>query len=170
MATSPRSNSHDGLVVDNDDGEALRSPLLQMAWQVVWLNRLTVAGIVTASLVIALVANLLATPQFTSTARLQVNRVEANVSDVEGVEPEGQVLDYDEFYQTQYALLRSSSLAERVARSLSLAADEEFLEAFDLAADGGIADASSRRAVEQIGEVLLEQVSIKPVTGSSLVD
>src|SRR5690606_34686474 len=107
------------------------SPLLRI-WQTVWLNRWIVGGIILGSLTIALVITLLATPQYTSTARVQVNRVTANVSNVEGVQPEGAVLNYDEFYNTQYSLLESASLAQRVVRVLNLAQDDEFLEAFGL--------------------------------------
>src|SRR5690606_7416807 len=152
------------------EDEAFEHPLLQQIWRVVWLNRFLVAGILAATLVAALVITLLATPQYTSTARVQVNRVEANVANVEGIEPEGQVLDYEEFYNTQYALLESSSLAERVARTLNLVGDEAFLEAFDISPDDEVISGSSRRAVQKVGEILLENVNIRPVIGSSLID
>src|SRR5690606_28767165 len=91
-----------------------------------------VVGGVAASLVVALVTTLLMTPQYTSSARVKIDRIQAKVSDVQGVAPETEALDYLEFYSTQYALLESTSLAERVGRRLNLAADEEFLEAFKL--------------------------------------
>ncbi len=74
-------------VTETADEEVIEASPLQEIWRVVWLNRLAVAGIVAACLILALIATLLATPQFTSTARVQVNRVEANVADVEGVQP-----------------------------------------------------------------------------------
>src|SRR5690606_3329606 len=61
-------------------------------------------------------------------------------------------------------------LAERVARSLSLASNRQFLEAFDLDADEGIVDGSSRQAVQRISELLLERVSVTPISGSSLFE
>src|SRR5690606_33931158 len=160
-----RIQSHEDLLVDSYDRSALSAPLLQQLWRIIWLNRFIVAGIIAAAMIVALIATLLATPQYTSTARVQVNRITANVSDVEGVEPEGQVLDYEEFYRTQYALLESASLAERVVRAQNLAVNEDFAEAFNLT-DSELGDGSSRKAVEAIAQILLEHVSIKPVTGS----
>ena len=72
------ARSEDYVTVDLDEGDdELReaSPLLKI-WQTVWLNRWVVAGIILASVAIALVATLLATPQYTSTARVQVNRID----------------------------------------------------------------------------------------------
>src|SRR5690606_34765183 len=105
LADTPRAFSDREDVTDADNGEEFEPSPLQLIWRVFWLNRLLVAGIVATAIVIALVATLLMTPQYTTTARVQVNRIEAKVSDVEGVQPQGDVLDYDEFYNTQYALL-----------------------------------------------------------------
>src|SRR5690606_17584969 len=69
-----------------------------------------------------------------------------------------------------YSLLESTSLAERVARDLDLASDVEFLEAFGLEGEKELAAASSRLAVQRVGEVLLENLTVSPVRGSSLVD
>lgn len=170
LADPVRIPPNDHLVDSPDAGEALGPSLLQKVWGIVWLNRFLVAGIVVASTVVALVATLLATPEFTSTARVQISRIEANVSDVEGLEPQGDALAYEEFYRTQYALLESPSLAERVARALNLASDEEFREAFDIDPEGEIASGSPRQAIEAVSQVLLENVAVTPVVGSSLVD
>src|SRR5690606_26250068 len=128
MANIVRPGGPAGFIPEGGD-EYVREPSSFLKiWRVIWLNRWIVVSIVLTCLTIALVATLLATPQYTSTARVQVNRVTANVSNVEGVQPEGTVLDYDEFYNTQYSLLESVSLAERVARVLNLAGDDLFLE------------------------------------------
>ena len=170
MAESSLIRPDDGLLAKYGNEEAFEPSLLQDTWRIVWLNRFLVTGIVAACLILALIVSLLVTPQYTSSARVKVDRIQANVSNVEGVEPAGDILQYEEFYSTQYALLESTNLAERVARSLNLASDDEFIEAFDLAAEETIANASSRQADQAIGEVLLEQVSISPIRGSSLID
>ena len=54
--------------------------------------------------------------------RLEIQREANRVVNVEDVEPETAAVDM-EFYQTQYGLLRSRSLAERVARDLRLSDD-----------------------------------------------
>src|SRR5690606_25392671 len=101
---------------------------------------------------------------------VQVNRIQTNIADVEGVEPAGTALLYDEFYNTQAALLESTALAQRVARSLNLAGNEEFLKAFNLEDDEHIIDSSSQAVLQRIGEVLLENMTISPIRGSSLFD
>lgn len=150
--------------------EAFEPSIFARLFRVAWNNRLLVGAILGLSMAAALVLTLLATPQFTSTARIQINRVEANIADVEGVEPSGDALLYDEFYRTQYALLESQSLAERVARKLNLQTNEEFLAAFDIPEDGEIVTSNPRRSIEITSDLLLENIDVDPVVGSSLVD
>lgn len=150
--------------------EAFEPSIFTRLWRIIWNNRLIVAVIIGLTMAVALVLTLLATPQFTSVARIQVNRVEANVADVEAVEPAGDALLYDEFYRTQYALLESKNLAERVARKLNLQSNEEFLSAFDIPSDGEIVTANQRRSIEITSDLLLDNIQINPVVGSSLVD
>src|SRR5690606_13800623 len=101
---------------------------------------------------------------------VKLNRNAARVSSGGGVQSEGTFLVYYVFYNTKYSYLESTSLAERVVRDLNLTANAEFLEAFGLDDEEELASASSRRAVQLVGEVLLENVTISPVRGSSLVD
>jgi len=58
----------------------------------------------------------------------------------------------DEYYQSQYALLRSQSLAERVIEKLQLDRDEEFID------------------VKNSGLTLLSWVKIKPIRSSNIVE
>src|SRR5690554_1517331 len=109
MADTPRSLIDEDIVA-NGGGEEFQSSPLQQIWRIAWLNRLLIAGIVGGTLVIALIVTLLATPQYTSTARVQVNRIESNIANVEGLDPAGSLLQYEEFYNTQYALLESTTL------------------------------------------------------------
>ncbi len=150
--------------------EAFEPSIFARLFRVAWNNRLLVGVILGLTLAAALVLTLLATPQFTSTARIQINRVEANIADIQGVEPSGDTLLYDEFYRTQYALLESESLAERVSRRLNLQTNEEFLDAFDVPEDGEIVTSNPRRSIEITSDLLLENISVDPVVGSSLVD
>lgn len=170
MINAGRLQPETAYVAAQGDEEPLGPSPLQKIWRIIWLNRFAVAGIVVVCLILALVATLLATPEYTAKARLQVNRIEAKVSDVEGVQPTGDYLQYEEFYNTQYALLASTSLAERVARALNLASNEEFLDSVGLLGDDEFAEAPPDEAVRKIGEILLENVAISPVRGSSLID
>ena len=148
------------------------TPALLNYWRSLQRNKWIVAAIVVASIAAALVLTLLATPLYSATTRLEISRQQENVTNVEGLQKEetGQSL---EFYQTQYALLKSNSLVERVARSLNLANDEAFLEAYNIedtveAGAGRQSDSTNR--LKTITGILSANVSIEPVRGSSLVD
>ena len=170
MATAASSGPYEAAEFEGPGNGPEKPSIFHYIWRVFWTNRLIVGAIIIAAVAIALVLTLLATPQYTSTARIQINRIEANVSDVEGVEPAGDGLNYDEFYRTQYALLESEALAERVARKLNLPADEAFIDAFNIPDDGEIRSGNQRLAMERTSLLLLELISIEPVVGSSLAD
>src|SRR3989344_7739874 len=152
------------------------TPLLLEYWRAIYVRRIPVAPIIAAALVIGLAATLLATSKYTAVTRIEINRAEDKVTNVEGVEAKeiGQSL---EFYQTQYSLLESRTLADRVVRSLQLSRNDEFLEIFgietegDQGTGGGPVNAKLRQArLDRAIDVLLKNVSIRPIRGSSLVD
>lgn len=92
--------------------------------QVVLKYRWLVAGVALLVLAITAVATFLQTPIYQATAIIQIDRESTRVikeGDVEAPEAGG-----TEFYQTQYQLLSSRSLAERVAVALALADDAAF--------------------------------------------
>ena len=74
-------------------------------------------------LVATLVGTLLMTPIYRATTSLQIGRDTIKVVDVEGVSPVEGGAGAD-FYQTQYELLKSRALAQRVASQLALAEGE----------------------------------------------
>ncbi|MDE1466889.1 GumC family protein [Aurantiacibacter sp. D1-12] len=168
-------NQNNAAYVSSDDtylaaNENSRSTLLLKIWQTVVSNRWLVLAIILVSIALATIFTLLTTPLYTSEARVQIDRLEANISSVEGVEASAAQLRYDEFYSTQYALLESQSLAERVSRSLNLPADEAFLEAFEISEESAIVVGEPATANERVGQLLLSRLEITPVRGSSLVD
>lgn len=149
-----------------DEGEPLRSraiPVVQHYWQVAKNNKWLIAAIVLLALLIGVLSYLLSTPQFQSTSRIEISRVENNVTEVEEVQVEDTLRD-NQYFETQYELLRARSLAERVVREEGLAEDEAFFMAFGIK-DLAVGD-SERRATN----VLLANVNIAAVVGSNLVD
>jgi uncharacterized protein involved in exopolysaccharide biosynthesis len=114
----------------------------------------------------------LATPrQYASTVRLQVSRESAQVVNVGSISRDVSIGD-QEFYQTQYGLLRAQTLAERVARDLGVVDDPAFFAMFGrkvaFAGHPGAAGRAARNAIA--GEILLAHIEVAPVHGSSLVD
>jgi succinoglycan biosynthesis transport protein ExoP len=115
------------------------------------------------------------TREYASTARLEITRDTDRVVEIDSVERDTSVAD-QEFYQTQYGLLQTKALAERVVRELGLADDSAALKMFGHAdlLQGGRSElldpAKRAHRIEVMGKALLEHVGIAPVRGSRLVD
>jgi capsular exopolysaccharide synthesis family protein len=91
---------------------------LRSYWRILVKRRWTVLGAAAIVLVSALVATLLTTPVYRASVTMQIERDSVKVLDV-GATQEDASYDY-EFYTTQYELLRSRALAQRVAADLGL--------------------------------------------------
>jgi capsular exopolysaccharide synthesis family protein len=136
-----------------------------------------VVGAVAVAVIVGLMITLMTTPVYTASTRLEINRVGAQVVDVRDVEPETGVGD-PEFYQTQYGILQSRALAERVARELKLADNREFFEHFgatelseQLASGPSAAMVQGREArLRAAVDILLKNLDITPIRLSKLVD
>jgi polysaccharide biosynthesis transport protein len=164
-----------GAGMDIGGQSALAPPLLLQYWQVALRWKWVIFGVLAVSLIVGLVATVLMTPKYTASARIEISRDQKNVTKVEGVES-NDIGRNVEFYQTQYSLLGANSLAERVSRSLRLSTSDAFLEAHGISASksifSGSSDPSRSRAEreKQSTSLLLKNVSIVPVRGSSLID
>ena len=139
--------------------------------------RFVILGAVAACIILGLVATLLMTPKYTATSTIEIARESNQVTNFQGVEREASIAD-QEFYQTQYGLLRSRTLAERVAAQLRLIDDKEFFErsgvnlenpAFQLV-NGRYASAQRSARQRIAGNILLESVTISPARLSRLVE
>ena len=89
-------------------------------WRILVKRRWTVLGALGIVLVATLVGTLLMTPIYRATTSLQIERDTIKVVDVEDVSPVEGGAGAD-FYQTQYELLKSRALAQRVAAQLAVA-------------------------------------------------
>lgn len=96
---------------------------LRRLWHIVLKRWWILAGSLALMLVLGVVVTLLSTPIYRASATLQIDREAAQVVDMEGVLPAENLYSAQEFYQTQYGLLKSRSLAQRVVASLGLADD-----------------------------------------------
>lgn len=121
-------------------------------------------AIISTVLIVAIIASVLTKPLFRSKIVLQIEREnpgQLTVEDLFLIEPSSQ-----EFLQTQYALLKSRGLAERVIDDLKLLNDPEFNP------DG--TKGLDARQINQLkyakaGEIL-GGLEVVPVRGTSLVD
>lgn len=140
--------------------------------------KFVIAGTVAGFLILGLVLTLLMTPKFTATTQIEIARESNKIVNLQGVEQEASDAD-QEFYQTQYGLLRSHSLAERVATKLRLNDDPAFFEMFGVdptdhgiqAAQNGRFAATDRDARTRLAaDILLKNVNVNPTRLSRLVD
>lgn len=141
-------------------------PSIERIWVAIRNNRLLIAGLLLASLAIGLFATLLMTPQYQAAARVEISRIDGNVAAVQGAEAQDQIFD-EQYYRTQYELLKSRSLARQIVRHGKLINDTAFLEAFDI--DVGD-DEYARDPERYLVKVLLDNVTIAPIRASNLVD
>lgn len=136
-------------------------------WQVLARWRWLIASCVAVAMVVGVIVTLLMPPIYRATATVEIDREAPKVVDNGSVQPT-QVFDNEQFYQTQYGLLKSRSLAERVVASLNLADDPTFLR--QTGGDAGQTDAANRAARERrAADQVLKGLTINPVRTSQLV-
>ncbi|MGE5500711.1 MAG: GumC family protein, partial [Ignavibacteriales bacterium] len=135
-------------------------------WRLVLKHRFVVLGAFVGAIAIGLAYTLLTTPIYTAKTTLQIDREATKVLDMEDVTP-AEMQTGDEFFQTQYGLLKSASLAQRVVDDLGLASPA-FLKAMGAEAPK---DNTSKAALREKAAKLVERnVHVEPVRGSRLVD
>lgn len=130
-----------------------------------------VAGITLLVVLVTLAITFFMTPQYRATSTLQIERDAMNVVNVENLIPSESPMDRD-FYQTQYELLQSRTLAREVIREAKLGSHPQFKEVADAAA--AKAEGQSERVKQDMIEraltgQVLEGLEVEPVRNSRLV-
>lgn len=147
-------------------------------WRVLRRYKWLIISIALAFVAIGGVRTLMTTRLYTATVRLQIDRNVAKIIESGNVAP-AESGDF-EFLRTQYELLQSRGIAERVVSSLKLADDQDFLKPREFSILGKITGmfsssdgqtARTRAATErsQAGLILANRV-VRPVAGSRLID
>lgn len=95
-------------------------------WITIQRWRWVILGAAVAGLAIAVAFSLLSTPMYRAAVTLEVNREPTQIIQVGNVQPAG--INDDSFIDTQIGVLRSHSLAQRVARQLNLANNAGFVD------------------------------------------
>lgn len=148
---------------------------LRIASKYRWL----IAGVVLTCLILAAVLTFLMTPIYRATASIQIDRETINIVKVDGIQPDESSSANMEFFQTQYELLASRSLAERVVTTLGLANDPAFttkkVSAFSSLKDlvsGSAPEPAEKSQEEKLRDVvdkLAKSLTVSPVRGSRIV-
>lgn len=89
-------------------------------WHILVKRRRLILGVLAGVVALALLVTLIATPVYRATAVLQLEKEGVQVVQVNGLQPGGDSGWDPEFLQTQYELIKSRALAERVANELDL--------------------------------------------------
>jgi len=132
-------------------------------WRILLEHRWLAAGSLIGCLVVGIVVTLLTPPTYVAAATLQIDRESARVVSAESQTPSDNLAGGEEFFQTQYGLMRSRSLAARVAASLGLARDDAFVEA--------MTGRPPRRGTRdrKVIQLLRDHLDVAPARGSRLV-
>jgi capsular exopolysaccharide synthesis family protein len=161
-----------------DDGEVD----LLAYWQLLLKRRWLILGIAMSALAAALLITLLTPPVYRASATLQIDREAMQIVLVQGV-TSTEASGGDDFLQTQYELLRSRALAERVADTLNLAGSpllqaiaghswlNRAIESLRPQARGATAsrEAPNADAMRQASSLLQSRLSVEPLRNSRLV-
>lgn len=158
---------------------------LREYWLIILKHKWTVISFLLMTVTVGVVATFLTTPVYRATTILQIEREAVKVIDFQDVNPNDS--GGADFYQTQYELLKSRTLAERVVDQLGLMRqpavearkDKDILDWATELLDGGrtkapvstqTADTASidDRRVAQAG-ALLGALSVEPIRNSRLV-
>lgn len=131
---------------------------IDQALKVVLRHRWLVLGTLGLALALAIIVTLLATREYRAEATLQINAQPAQIIGSRN-QPQPRFRNDDQYLQTQFGILRSRALAERVARDLKLAEDPAFLDPATPAAQRARAAAAK----------LSRNLEVAPQRGSDLV-
>lgn len=167
----------------NTDGDSAEQAFdfrkyVRIALKYRWL----ITGVMLTSIVIAAVVTFLMTPIYRATSSLQIDREAMNIVNVDGVQPDEGTGVGMEFFQTQYELLASRALADRVATTLGLSNDKAFnvknssmvdtIKTLIMGGEDGNAtevDLSQEDRARAAVDKLQRIVTIAPVRGSRIV-
>jgi capsular exopolysaccharide synthesis family protein len=144
------------------------SPLTQYL-QILVRQRWIVLAIIAAGVLAAAFINATTVKLYRSTGSMEIAREAARVVNDGDTQPR-QAAAGQEFYQTQYGLLRSRALAEQTVASLRLADNPTFLYGYSgkKAPANALAGDRQRRERSAAG-LLMGHLTVEPVRGSSLV-
>jgi polysaccharide biosynthesis transport protein len=135
-----------------------------------------IIGSIVACVLIGIIVTFLMTPMYRATTTLEIARESNRIVNIQGVQQEASEAD-QEFYQTQYGLLKSLALAERVAVQTGVVDDPAFFAAFDvkpsnssIGSRGRYSSIGRQDRQRAAGAILLKYLKVVPARASRLVE
>jgi capsular exopolysaccharide synthesis family protein len=145
--------------------------VLRRYWRMLYRRRYIILTITALGIMGGILISMLTRPEYAGTVMVQVSREEAKVLNIEGVEQNsGEARSDAEFYQTQYALLKSRSLSERVVRDLGLSGNYLFLAKFDRGKVDSERALPRERRFGMATKIVNDNTVITPIRLSSIIN
>jgi capsular exopolysaccharide synthesis family protein len=151
------------------------APLLKQWLSIIRRRRWVIIGAIALCVLAGLIVTLLMTPKYTAATTLEIQRESQNIANVRDANPRESAVD-QEFYQTQYGLLKARSLADRVAVQLRLHDDAGFFQMFGVDEAGDwfengrpAGNATREKRIRRAGDILLANIAVSPERLSRLV-
>lgn len=178
-AIDPRMQALSTILRSGDPESEEGSLDLLKYWHVIVKRKWTVLSVFVIVLLTGMMMTMLTTPIYRASATVQIERQATRVVNVPGMDPIESPYDF-EFYETQFQLLRSRSMAEKVAADLDpddpvfavMSAPSPFDKLLILALGLG-SDSQGSLDIEQRRRLLVGLVrgglSVEPVAKSRLV-
>jgi capsular exopolysaccharide synthesis family protein len=137
-------------------------------WRIVYRHLWVIVLSVAVTLAIGLAVTMLTKRIYSASTTIEIERESGNVVGIADAQPVDRLTRDEEFFQTQYGLLKSWSLSTRVAQSLGLASDPSFLKAMGVSGPAARPQAAAQRQQWATG-VLQGGLGVFPVRDSRLV-
>ncbi|MBC6980484.1 polysaccharide biosynthesis tyrosine autokinase [Caulobacter sp. 17J80-11] len=138
-------------------------------WRLLVKHRVVIGATFAVCLALGAAATMLMTPVYTATTTLQIDRQAAKVTEDDDTSPRDSMVAGEEFFQTQYGLLRSRSLSLRVIDSLGLAGSDKFLKQMGITPPKPEPGKRPPNRREQVLRLVQANLGVNPVRGSRLV-
>jgi capsular exopolysaccharide synthesis family protein len=142
-------------------------------WELLWKRRYLIAAVFAVVFALGTIGTLLMTPIYRATTMLQIDREASKVLTASDNLQPTELTSGDEFFQTQYGLLKSHSLAARVASGLHLADSDSAMKAMgwrpSLDRYGGTKAIDHARRLRDAVGLIEKHLKVDPVRGSRLV-
>jgi capsular exopolysaccharide synthesis family protein len=149
-------------------GETPRESILRQYWRIFWTRRWIIALVMVIAMLAGLAIGMLSQRQYAATVTLEIARQSARIiGNDEDVQP--RVGADQEFYQTQYALLKSRTIAEMVVRDLRLASNADFLSDYQSDSNNSLARLSQQERERAAVGKIMANLEVIPVRLSSVV-
>ncbi len=152
-----------------DEGDDFASSLRQYI-HILLKRKWLIASVALVFLTLGGVRTFLKTPLYSSTVRIQIEREPVKI--IEGGSTTSSDSNSFDFLRTQYELLKSRAMAERIVSALRLTEDEDFLKPRNSSLLGMLHGAKPKTLPQpsHVAEVVAANLTVSPVPGSRVVD